>query len=161
MTQMMMISISGAKPRRQAAMRTPCSVGAAGVVGRCQNANHPSVAMASGSASASSARLVLVQGMLTPSAISIAGTFIGGALIGLGNCRESYELPPGLTLRPVPCTAGTPGLAIRLSQDGLPLLQVLNMRRLAIELGLPFDPIPLPMPGDNPAVYGSAGSKPR
>ena len=81
---------------------------------------------------------------------------VGGALIGLGSCRESYEVPPGLTLRPVACTAGTPGLAMRLSQQGLPLLHVLNMRRLALELGLPFDPMPLPTPGDNPAVYGSA-----
>jgi poly-gamma-glutamate system protein len=81
---------------------------------------------------------------------------VGGALIGLGSCRESYEFAPGLTLRPVACTAGTPGLAMRLSQQGLPLLHVLNMRRLALELGLPFDPIPLPTPGNNPAVYGAA-----
>jgi poly-gamma-glutamate system protein len=86
---------------------------------------------------------------------------VGGALIGLGSCRESYELPPGLHTRPLACTGGTPGLAMRLSQDGVPLLHVLNMRRLAIELGLPFDPIPLPMPGDNPAIYGSAQGKPR
>jgi len=81
---------------------------------------------------------------------------VGGALIGLGSCRESYEFPPGLTLRRLGCTAGTPGLAVRLSQQGLPLLHVLNLRRLALELGLPFDPTPLPIPGDNPAVYGAA-----
>jgi poly-gamma-glutamate system protein len=80
---------------------------------------------------------------------------VGGALIGLGSCRESYEFPPGLTLRPVACTGGTPGLAVRFSQDGLPLLHVLNLRRLALELGLPFDPMPLPTVGDNPAVYGA------
>ena len=51
---------------------------------------------------------------------------------------------------------GTPGLAVRLSQQGLPLLHLLNMRRLALELGLPFDPKPLPIPGDNIAVYGAA-----
>jgi poly-gamma-glutamate system protein len=86
---------------------------------------------------------------------------VGGALIGLGSCRESYELPPGLTTRPLPCTAGTPGLALRLAQDGLPMLHVLNMRRLALELGLPFDPVPLPTPGNNKAIYGSARSNPR
>jgi len=80
---------------------------------------------------------------------------VGGALVGLGSCRESYELPPGLSRRPLSCTAGTPGLAMRLSADGVPLLHVLNMRRLAVELGLPFDPVPLPTPGDNRAVYGS------
>jgi poly-gamma-glutamate system protein len=85
---------------------------------------------------------------------------VGGALIGLGTCRESYEFPPGLTLRGATCTAGTPGLAVRLSQQGLPLLHVLNLRRLALELGLPFDPMPLPIPGNNPSVYGAAPSPP-
>jgi poly-gamma-glutamate system protein len=80
---------------------------------------------------------------------------VGGALIGLGSCRESYELPPGLMARPLSCTAGTPGLAMRLSQAGVPLLHVLNIRRLAVELGLPFDPVPLPALGNNAAIYGS------
>jgi poly-gamma-glutamate system protein len=86
---------------------------------------------------------------------------VGGALIGLGSCRESYELPPGLTLRPLPCSAGTPGLALRLSQDGVPLLHVLNIRRLALEQGLPFDPVPLPTPGNNRTIYGSGRSSSR
>jgi poly-gamma-glutamate system protein len=81
---------------------------------------------------------------------------IGGALIGLGSCRESYEFPPGLTRRAVPCTAGTPGLAMRLARDGVPIVHILNLRRLAVELGLPFDPVPLPTPGDAIAIYGSA-----
>jgi poly-gamma-glutamate system protein len=80
---------------------------------------------------------------------------VGGALIGLGFCRESYELPPGLATRSPSCTAGTPGLAMRLAQAGAPLLHVLNIRRLAVELGLPFDPVPLPIPGNNGAIYGS------
>jgi poly-gamma-glutamate system protein len=80
---------------------------------------------------------------------------VGGALIGLGNCRESYEFPPGLTRRPLPCTGGTPGVAMRLTNNGAPVLQVLNMRRLAVEWGLPFDPVPLPTPGNNRVVYGS------
>ncbi len=81
---------------------------------------------------------------------------MGGALIGLGSCREAAELPPGLATRLPSCTAGTPGLAMRLAQAGVPLLHVLNIRRLAVELGLPFDPVPLPVPGNNAAIYGSA-----
>jgi poly-gamma-glutamate system protein len=80
---------------------------------------------------------------------------IGGALIGLGSCRESYELAPGLTTRPLTCEAGLPGLATRLSGIGVPIIHVLNMRRLAVELGLPFDPVPLPTPGNNKAIYGA------
>ncbi len=80
---------------------------------------------------------------------------VGGALIGLGSCRESYEWPPGLATRSPSCTAGTAGVAMRLAQAGVPLLHVLNIRRLAVEWGLPFDPIPLPAPGNNAAIYGS------
>jgi poly-gamma-glutamate system protein len=80
---------------------------------------------------------------------------VGGALIGLGSCREAYELPPGLATRSPSCTAGTPGLAMRFAQAGVPLLHVLNIRRLAVEWGLPFDPVPLPVPGNNAAIYGS------
>jgi poly-gamma-glutamate system protein len=85
---------------------------------------------------------------------------VGGALIGLGSCRESYEWPPGLTRKSLPCSDGTPGLAMRLAADGLPVLHIINMRRLALEWGLPFDPTPLPIPGNNTAIYGSAKSAP-
>jgi poly-gamma-glutamate system protein len=81
---------------------------------------------------------------------------VGGALIGLGSCRESYEWPPGLTRRAPPCSDGTPGLVMRLAADGLPVLHIINMRRLALEWGLPFDPTPLPIPGNNRAIYRSA-----
>jgi poly-gamma-glutamate system protein len=94
----------------------------------------------------------MTAGTTTPGAVFN----VGGALIGLGNCRESYESPPGLTLRPLPCTDGTPGVAMRLATGGAPVLQVLNIRRLAVEWGLPFDPVPLPTPGNNRIVYGSA-----
>jgi len=80
---------------------------------------------------------------------------VGGALIGLGSCREAYELPPGLAARRLSCTGGTPGLAMRLTEAGAPLLHVLNIRRLAVEWGLPFDPVPLSAPGNNAAIYGS------
>jgi poly-gamma-glutamate system protein len=81
---------------------------------------------------------------------------VGGALIGLGSCRESHEWPPGLTRRAPSCTDGTPGLAMRLAADGLPVLHIINMRRLALEWGLPFDPTPLPIPGNNRMIYGAA-----
>jgi poly-gamma-glutamate system protein len=85
---------------------------------------------------------------------------VGGALIGLGSCRESHEWPPGLTRKAPPCSDGTPGLAMRLAAEGLPVLHIINMRRLALEWGLPFDPTPLPIPGNNRAIYGSAKPAP-
>ena len=78
---------------------------------------------------------------------------VGGALIGLGTCKGSHELPPGL-VRPGACQNGVPGLAFRLAETGAPMLNVINMKRLALEGGLPFDPRPLPAPGNNLAIYG-------
>ena len=78
---------------------------------------------------------------------------VGGALIGLGTCRESYELPPGW-VHMTSCSEGAPGVAFRLASSGAPMLNMINFRRLAIESGLPFDPSPLPSPGNNLAVYG-------
>jgi hypothetical protein len=52
------------------------------------------------------------------------------------------------------CTDGTPGLIVRASNAGVPVLHLLNMRALAADWGLPFDPVPLPMVGNNRAVYG-------
>jgi len=101
-------------------------------------------------------RLNAAAGDVRPSAV----INVGGALIGLGSCRESYEWPPGLTRKALPCSNGTPGLAMRLAADGLPVLHIINMRRLALEWGLPFDPTPLPIPGNNRAIYGSARSTP-
>jgi poly-gamma-glutamate system protein len=80
---------------------------------------------------------------------------VGGAQIGRGTCREASTFPPGLTQAIVPCTAGESGLVMRLAASDLPVLHVLNIRELAIEWGLPFDPIPLPAPGNNPMVYGA------
>jgi poly-gamma-glutamate system protein len=102
------------------------------------------------------ARIKAAAGDKGPGAVINAG----GALIGLGSCQESYEWPPGLTRRAPPCSDGTPGLAMRLAADGLPVLHIINMRRLALEWGLPFDPTPLPIPGNNRAVYGSAKPAP-
>jgi poly-gamma-glutamate system protein len=102
------------------------------------------------------ARITAAAGDTGPGAVINAG----GALVGLGSCPESYEWPPGLTRRAPPCSDGTPGLAMRLAADGLPVLHIINMRRLALEWGLPFDPTPLPIPGNNRAVYGSAKPAP-
>jgi poly-gamma-glutamate system protein len=102
------------------------------------------------------ARIRAAAGDTGPGAVINAG----GALIGLGSCRESYEWPPGLTRRAPPCSDGTPGLAMRLAADGRPVLHIINMRRLALEWGLPFDPIPLPIPGNTRAIYGAEPAKP-
>lgn len=83
---------------------------------------------------------------------------IGGSLVGIGTCAGNEALPPGLMFGPLPCREGKPGLAGIFARTGVPVLHILNMRRLARELGLPYDPIPLPEPGRNRKVYAVAGN---
>ena len=84
---------------------------------------------------------------------------VGGSLVGLGSCRESYEFVPGLSVGPIKCSGGTPGLLMRLVNAESHALHVLNIRRLSLEWGLPFDPTPLPSPGENTRVYGRPNSE--
>jgi poly-gamma-glutamate system protein len=83
---------------------------------------------------------------------------IGGSLVGIGTCAGNEALPPGLMSGPVSCRDGVPGLVGHFASRSAPLLHILNIRRLARELALPYDPIPLPEPGRNRKVYAVAGN---
>lgn len=79
----------------------------------------------------------------------------GGSDLALGTCHDADRLPVGLSRRSLSCAGGIPGLVVEFSRRGVPVLHILNMRRLALDWGLPFDPVPLPESGANPRVYGS------
>jgi poly-gamma-glutamate system protein len=87
---------------------------------------------------------------------------VGGAVVGPGTCNESFTFPSGVTKAPLSCTgSGTPGVLMRYLAPDVPAIHILNIMRLAREMSLPFDPVPLPKPGDSLAVYGplpSAGA---
>jgi poly-gamma-glutamate system protein len=83
---------------------------------------------------------------------------VGGSLVGIGTCAGNEALPPGLMHGPLACRQGTPGLVGLFADRSTPVLHILNMRRLARDLGLPYDPIPLPEPGGNRKVYSVAGT---
>ena len=52
-----------------------------------------------------------------------------------------------------------PGLIHDFAGRGIPVINILNIKRLALDWGLPFDPVPLPAIGENPQVYrGYRGS---
>ena len=77
---------------------------------------------------------------------------VGGALVALGNCRESFAVQPGLGHAPATCTQGTPGVVLRMADQRMPVLHLLNFKRLAAEFGLPVDPVPLPAPGETSKI---------
>jgi poly-gamma-glutamate system protein len=80
----------------------------------------------------------------------------GGAVLSMGTCEDAYRLPSGLVHGKVPCLNGVPGLIHHYAEQGLPVLHILNIKRLALDWGLPYDPMPLPAIGGNARVYGRA-----
>ena len=79
---------------------------------------------------------------------------VGGAVLGIGTCLDAYGLPNGLIRRKVPCDRGTTGLVHDFAARNVPVLHILYVKRLALDLGLPYDPVPLPTRGENRRIYG-------
>jgi poly-gamma-glutamate system protein len=80
----------------------------------------------------------------------------GGAQIALGDCSEAAAYPNGLVRQPLPCSGEVPGLLAEFARQKTPVLHILNMRRLAADWGLPYDPAGAHLIGDNARVYGAS-----
>jgi poly-gamma-glutamate system protein len=77
----------------------------------------------------------------------------GGSVVGMGTCLDAYRLPSGVLTGKFPCQSGVSGLIHDFSASGIPVINLLNIKRLALDWGLPFDPVPLPTIGENVQVY--------
>lgn len=82
---------------------------------------------------------------------------IGGASANSGTSSYTLDFPQGLVLDPprIPVSA-TRGLVYEFAARGVPVVNLLNVRRLADDNGLPFDPVPLPAPGAGGVYYDAA-----
>jgi poly-gamma-glutamate system protein len=69
---------------------------------------------------------------------------VGGSLPALGNCREAQALPTGLL--PLGSRSASPdcGIVFRMAAAGVPVIHLLDIRKIARDYGLPVDPAPLP-----------------
>jgi hypothetical protein len=78
---------------------------------------------------------------------------IGGASPNSGTSSYTLDFPQGLVLDPprIPIAADR-GLNYEFAARGVPVINLLNVRLLAEQNGLPFDPVPLPRPGEG-GVY--------
>lgn len=79
----------------------------------------------------------------------------GGSVAGFGTCQNADLIPAGVSHTVLQCADGMPGLIVSMSQKNVPVIHLLNMRGLAADWGLPYDPIPFDLPGNNVFVYGS------
>ncbi|HEK86787.1 MAG: poly-gamma-glutamate system protein [Candidatus Saccharicenans sp.] len=71
----------------------------------------------------------------------------GGSLVNLGRDSSILELPPGLAnVKKLPPPEKR-GLIQEMSAKGIPVIHLLNIRSLVQRYNLPWDPQPLPQPG--------------
>jgi poly-gamma-glutamate system protein len=73
---------------------------------------------------------------------------VGGGIASIGSTENYQFIPEGfsspLSMRNFPIK----GVLIRMSEQRIPFIHLLNITRLAAKYGLPVSPTPLPLPGD-------------
>ncbi|MBI5692470.1 MAG: poly-gamma-glutamate system protein [Verrucomicrobia bacterium] len=69
---------------------------------------------------------------------------VGGGLTSLGGVSEGAMFPPGLIRRALAPPDPRDGVIARMLEAGIPVVHLLDLRRLARAHGLPWDPMPLP-----------------
>lgn len=77
---------------------------------------------------------------------------VGGASANMGSSPYTLTFPNGLVTDPprIPQDADR-GLTFEYAARGIPVIHLLNVRGLAEDNGLPFDPVPLTKPGETDA----------
>ena len=79
---------------------------------------------------------------------------VGGSVLGIGTCLDAYGIASGIITRKIPCDRGVSGLVHDFAARNVPVLHLLYIKRLALDWGLPYDPVPLPDIGENKRIYG-------
>jgi len=85
---------------------------------------------------------------------------IGGSWANLGTDASVLGLKPGSTrVRDIPPPERR-GMIQEMARRGVPVIHLLNIKGLAARYGLPWDPSPLPRPGEGDVFRRSPGSNP-
>ena len=69
---------------------------------------------------------------------------VGGSLPALGNCPQAHALPTGLLPPGIRSVGSGCGVIFRMAAAGVPVIHLLDIRKIARDYGLPVDPAPLP-----------------
>jgi len=73
---------------------------------------------------------------------------IGGAYANMGASPRALDLKPGLNMRISLPPEEERGVIFEMAARGIPVIHLLFIKGLANRHGLPWDPVPLPRPGD-------------
>lgn len=73
---------------------------------------------------------------------------VGGGIASIGSTENYQFIPSGfsppLTMKNFPVK----GVLIRMSEESIPFIHLLNITQLAQKYGLPVSPVPMPLPGE-------------
>ncbi len=83
---------------------------------------------------------------------------IGGSYANMGTNSEVLKLQPGLAGDVFVPPPGERGVIQAMADSGIPVIHLLNIRGLCERYGLPWDPRPLPKPGEG-EIYRTAAMK--
>lgn len=86
---------------------------------------------------------------------------VGGASVNSGESTYSLAFPHGLVLDPpkIP-TSPTRGLNYEFAAEGIPVINLLSVKLICQDNGIPFDPVPLPSSFEGQALPEVEYSKP-
>jgi poly-gamma-glutamate system protein len=73
---------------------------------------------------------------------------VGGGIASLGNTINGQLIPSGLTEHLPMSNFPLQGVIIQMGKKGIPIIHLLNVDQLLSRYGLPFNPVPLPEPGE-------------
>jgi poly-gamma-glutamate system protein len=83
---------------------------------------------------------------------------VGGSWANMGIDSRVLELKPGLAGEVAIPPEGKRGVIQAMAARGVPVIHLLFVKGLAERYGLPWDPVPLPKPGDGALFAGVAGA---
>ncbi len=78
----------------------------------------------------------------------------GGSYANMGTSSLVLKVKPGLNTRVSLPPESERGVLFEMAARGIPIIHLLYIRGLAVEYGLPWDPIPLPRPSQPPFYRG-------
>ena len=86
---------------------------------------------------------------------------VGGASVNSGTSAYTLNFPNGVVIKPprIPTTPNR-GLMYEYAARGVPVVNMLNVRQLCADHGLPYDPVPMPEPGEGGVYYDTVYSRP-
>jgi poly-gamma-glutamate system protein len=73
---------------------------------------------------------------------------VGGGIASLGHTVNSELIPSGLTMNLLMRNYPVRGVIVQMGQNGVPIIQLMNIRDIINKYDLPYGPIPLPSPGE-------------